>query len=87
MSYVSDHIIPGHKGKMFGSNLKTEEQFEVLKERLLKINGIEKISLDQSSYPFTVIIFTEDSIEIEKIQDESKKMDIHLIPKTGIFPI
>ena len=52
MSLLTENIIPGNHGKIFGTDASTDEQMEHMKLRLQKIKGVKvaknQIEIDKS---------------------------------------
>ena len=86
MSLLTENIIPGNHGKIFGTDASTDEQMEHMKLRLQKIKGVNYVSLIRGVFPKEFIIYTSKLISILTIQNEVNKMNLHAIPK-GLFEL
>lgn len=89
MSYLSEHIIPTEHGQTFESNITTDEKFEILKNTLINVKGVISVECeeDTDSSLKDVTIKTDGPVEIEDLQNEAKKIEVHLIRKSAFFPI
>ena len=86
MSLLSENIIPGNHGKIFGTNASKDEEMETMKLQLQKIDGVKNVTLIKGVFPREFIIYTSKLISISTIQDEVKNMGLHAIPK-GLFQL
>jgi len=86
MSLLTENIIPGNHGKIFGTNASKDEQMERIKIRLQKIDGVKNVTIIKGVFPKEFIIYTSKLISIDTIEDEVKKMELHAIPK-GLFEL
>ncbi len=86
MSLLTENIIPGNHGKIFGTNASHDEEIERIKLRLQKIEGVKNVTLIKGVFPKEFIIYTSKLLSILTIQDEVKKMGFHSIPK-GLFEL
>jgi hypothetical protein len=86
MSLLTENIIPGNHGKIFGTDALRNEQMEKMKIRLQKIDGVKNVTLIKGVFPKEFIIYTSKLMHISKIQDEVNKMELHAIPK-GLFEL
>ena len=86
MSLLTENIIPGNHGKIFGTDAETDDQMEHMKLRLQKIDGVKNVTLIRGVFPKEFIIYTSKLINVSTIQDEIKKMGLHAIPK-GLFEL
>jgi copper chaperone CopZ len=84
MSFLSENVIPGNHGQVFGTNAKTEEELDRVKNAILAVDGIKDIIIDMEIYPKEITIHTSKLIEIKEIEDCVQKVGFHVIPK-GLF--
>ena len=86
MSLLTENIIPGNHGKIFGTDAATDAQMDHMKLRLQKIDGVNNVTLISGVFPKEFIIYTSKLISISTIQGEVNKMGLHAIPK-GLFEL
>lgn len=81
MSLLTDNIIPGEHGKVFGTNANEEIELIEIKNSLLKVNGITEVSINNSIFPKEFTVFTNKVISIEDVERVVKSIGFHAIPK------
>lgn len=81
MSLLTDNIIPGEHGKVFGTNANEEIELIEIKEQLLKIDGIIEIQINNAVFPKEFTVITNKLINIEEIEKSVKAIGYHAIPK------
>ncbi len=86
MSLLTENIIPGNHGKIFGTDASTDDQMDHIKIRLQKIDGVKNVTLIKGVFPREFIIYTSKLMSISDIQDEVNRMHLHAIPK-GLFEL
>ena len=86
MSLLSDNVIPGSHGKVFGTNAEKNEELVKIKNKLLELDGIKDVIIDYHKFPREFTIHTSELVQIKEIEDCVKTLGFHLIPK-GIFQI
>ncbi len=84
MSFLSENVIPGNHGQVFGTNAKTEEELNRVKNAILSVDGIKDIMIDMEIYPKEITVHTSKLVEIKEIEDRVQKVGFHVIPK-GLF--
>lgn len=84
MSLLTDNIIPGEHGKIFSTNAKEEIELEEIKEKLLKVDGVTAVQIDNSIFPREFTVFTNKVISITEIEKNIKSVGFHAIPKEKI---
>jgi hypothetical protein len=86
MSLISEHVIPGKYGKVFGTDAVEEKDLERIKKRLFQIDGIENVLINYDIYPREITVHTSKLVRIEDIENTIKKTGYHLISK-GMFEL
>lgn len=84
MSLLTDNVIPGEHGKIFGTNAKEDSELTAIKESLLKVDGITDVYINNSVYPREFTVFTNKVIGIDEIEKRVKSIGFHAIPKQVI---
>lgn len=84
MGYLTENVIPGEHGKVFGTNAKEPKDIEKIMEALSEIEGIAKLDLDTSVHPVEITVLTSKMVEIKKIEDVVNHLGFHVVPK-GYF--
>lgn len=86
MSLLNENIIPGYHGKVFGTNAKELKDLEVIKNRILELDGIENVLLNNEVFPKEFTIHTSKLIDIKDVEEKVKSTGFHAIPK-GVFKL
>ena len=82
MGFISENIIPGNHGKVFGTNANEMADFKLIKKLLMKLDGVKDVIFNLDIYPNEFTIHTKKTIEITKVQETVNKAGFHAIPKT-----
>lgn len=84
MSLLSDNVIPGKQGKVFGTNAKYDDDINTIERLLLEYDGIKDVIINKDIYPIEFTIHTDKLVSVEEIENLIKEAGFHLIPK-GTF--
>lgn len=82
MSYLSDFIIPGGKGKTFLLGNDYPSDYQLMLKALRKIKGISLINLNDQVYPHEITVCTDKPVAIKEIQGTTRVLGFHMIPKS-----
>ncbi|SHF29583.1 hypothetical protein SAMN03080594_103244 [Arenibacter palladensis] len=85
MSILSENVIPGNHGKVFGTNAKEANDLGRIKENLLKIEGVKNV-IFSDDFPVEFTVHTTKMVEIKEIEKMVKGLGFHAIPK-GLFAL
>jgi len=80
MSLLSENIIPGDYGKLFGTNAIEEDDLLYIKKRLLEIEGVENVVLNSKVFPREFTVFTSKVVTVVEIEDVVKLIGFNAIP-------
>lgn len=86
MSLISESVIPGNHGQIFGTDAKTKEELNKIKTVVQAIEGVEDALVNMNVFPREITIHTSTLVKITTIEKEVNKVGFHAIPK-GIFPL
>ncbi len=86
MSLLSENIIPGNHGKIFGTNAKDKQDLEKIKTKVLSIDGIKNVIINTEIYPKEFTIHTNKLVNIKDIENAVISIGFHAIPK-GLFEL
>ena len=81
MSLISEHIIPGQHGKVFGTDAIEKKELECIKKRILSLEGIKNVEINMDVFPREITVFTSKLISIEVLEKKVKTTGFHAIPK------
>lgn len=86
MSLISENVIPGNHGKIFGTNAATDEQMNEIQLVVQKIKGVKDVLLVKEVFPKEFIVHTSELVRVEDIEEAVKSLKLHAIPK-GFFTL
>ncbi len=86
MSLLSENIIPGNHGKVFGTNAMEEKDLIEIKASLLELEGINDVILNSEIFPREFTVHTNKIVSLEDIENKVKSVGFHAIPK-GTFKL
>lgn len=86
MTIVSENVIPGNHGKVFGTNAENRTSLNNIKKAILRIDGIEDVSINEKVFPIEFTVHTSEVVSIKDIQKAAISVGFHVIPK-GLFPL
>ncbi|QCX38880.1 heavy-metal-associated domain-containing protein [Aureibaculum algae] len=86
MNFLSENVIPGNHGKVFGTDAIRQVDLNKMRKATLEIEGVKDFLFDLEKFPAEFIIHTSKVVEIEAIQKVIKKIGFHAIPK-GLFEL
>ena len=81
MSVLTDNIIPGNHGKIFGTNAVEESELTAIKTSLLELDGIKDVLLNTEIFPREFTVHTSKIVSIDTIENKVKSIGFHAIPK------
>ena len=81
MSLLSENIIPGNYGKLFGTNAIEEEDLLYIKKRLIEMEGIKQVVLNGEVFPREFTVYTTKVVTVSDIEDLVKLIGFHAIPQ------
>ena len=84
MSLLTDNVIPGDHGKIFGTNAKEDSELTAIKESLLKMDGVTQVHINNAVFPREFTIFTSKVISVAEIERQVKSIGFHAVPKQVI---
>lgn len=86
MSLLSENIIPGNHGKIFGTNAMEQNDLTAIKNSLLELEGIVDIILNIEIFPREFTVHTNQIVSLSDIENKVKSVGFHAIPK-GTFKL
>ena len=81
MSLLSENVIPGNHGRIFGTNAKEDSDLFEIKTYLLKLDGVKNVELNLEVFPREFTIYTTKMILVSDIENRVKSVGFHAIPK------
>ena len=86
MSLLSENVIPGNHGKIFGTNAKDLRDLERIKDRILSVQGVKDVIINSEVFPRELTVQTTELITVKQIEDAVISTGFHAIPK-GLFEL
>jgi len=86
MSLLSDNVIPGNHGKVFGTNAKDPQALAKIKSALELLDGIKDVLINEEAFPRELTVHTNKIVSVKDIEDIVKGTGYHAIPKNQ-FPL
>lgn len=81
MSVLTDNVIPGNHGKIFGTNAMEDSDLMEIKASLLELDGIKDVLLNAEIFPREFTVHTSKMVSISDIENKVKSVGFHAIPK------
>jgi len=81
MSLLSENVIPGNYGKIFGTNAKEQVDLERIKAKVQSIAGIKDVKINKEVFPIEFTVYTSELVKVEDIEEVVKVTGFHAIPK------
>ena len=85
MRLVNENIIPGNRGKIFGTNASCDRHMEKIKMSITKIDGVIDVILKKEVFPKEFIVLTNKLVKVLTIENAVNKVGLHALPKS-VFP-
>ena len=84
MSLISEHIIPGPHGRIFGTDAVEKRELECIKKRLLTLDGIKDVEINMDIFPREITVYTSKLVTIADVENKVKTTSFHAIAKENI---
>lgn len=81
MSFLSDNVIPGNHGKVFGTNAINNYDLQRIKVKLLSLDGIKEVLINADVFPKEFVIYTSKVVTVKDIEDIVLTTGYHAIEK------
>jgi hypothetical protein len=81
MSLLTENVIPGNHGKIFGTNAIEDLDLLAIKSSLLELDGIKKVVFNTDIFPREFTVHTSKIVSIRDIENKVKSVGFHAIPK------
>ena len=86
MSLLTDNVIPGNHGKVFNTDANKDEDLLKIKNVLLLMEGIKKVSINRDVFPKEITVYTNSLVKINDVEHKVKEIGFHVVPK-GLFEL
>ncbi|MGV9004066.1 heavy-metal-associated domain-containing protein [Flavobacterium sp.] len=84
MSLLTENVIPGSQGKVFGTNATELHSLEIIKNAIQTISGIKEVIINEDVFPREITIYTSEVVTVTEIQEAVIAAGFHVIPKDSL---
>ena len=84
MSLLTKHVIPGRKGKVFGTDAKNKDDLRSIKKHLLSMAGVKDVQINPEAFPVEITIYTTRIVQVRSLQERVMEMGFHIMPKGAL---
>lgn len=84
MSLISNNIIPGNHGRIFGTNATTDTDLNEIKISIGNLNGITDVVINNHVFPREITVYSNKIIDIHLIENKVKSVGFHVTPKESL---
>ena len=84
MSFLSENIVPGDKGKVFGTNAKSRDDLQRIKNHLLTLEGVKDVEINSDTFPAEITIYTMQVVKVDDLQKRVMEVGFHVMPKGAL---
>lgn len=81
MSLISENVIPGNHGKVFGTNATTPLEVDQIIQTVSKIKGVKDVIIDEEAFPKEFTVHSNSLVHVTDIQDALRPYKLHALPK------
>ncbi len=86
MGMIKDNVIPGDHGRVFMVDINNEKDFEEVREKILRIEGVKDVLYDAKVFPKEMTIHSLNLVKVTDIQDAVRQQGFHAVP-AGLFQL
>lgn len=86
MSLLSENVIPGNHGKVFGTDATEPKDLERIKKNILAVKGVKEVVINADLFPKELTVLTSTLVQIKDVEDAVLPTGFHVIPK-GLFEL
>ena len=84
MSFLSENIVPGDQGKVFGTNAKSRDDLQRIKNHLLTLEGVKDVEINSDTFPAEITIYTMQVVKVDDLQKRVMEVGFHVMPKGAL---
>ncbi len=81
MSLLSDNVIPGNHGKTFSTNAKEQTDLNRIKDAVLTIDGVDKVTVNHLVFPAEFTVYTHSLVQVNEVEEKVNLLGFNAIPK------
>ena len=76
MSIITDNVIPGNHGKVFGTNAIDDIDLLEIKKNLIELDGIREVLLNTAIFPREFTIYSNKIVAISDIENKVRQVGL-----------
>lgn len=80
MSLISENVIPGPHGSVFMVDIPDRHEFERVRDKILKVEGVEDVLFNDQTYPHEMTVHTLTLVKVKEIQEVVRDKGYHAVP-------
>lgn len=81
MSLITDNVIPGEHGKVFGTNAKEDIHLQKIAQSLKRLEDVEDVVINYNVFPREFTVYTNKIVTVKAIEDKVILVGFHALPK------
>jgi len=82
MSLISENVIPGNHGKVFGTNATSHDDLIKIQDAVQRVKGVKDVILKEEVFPREFTVHTIDIVTVKDIEEAVIGTGFHAIPKS-----
>jgi len=79
MSFLSENVIPGNHGKVFGTDATKHKDLVRIKNKILTVKGVNDVIIDEEIFPKEFTVYTKALVKVKDIEDAVIFTGFHVI--------
>lgn len=80
MRLLTNNIVPGNQGRIFGTNATEPTDLSTIKKSILALRGIKDVIVNDRVYPREITVYSTIIVTIDKIESLVKSMGFQALP-------
>lgn len=80
MSLISDNIIPGPTGRVFGTDAVEKSELDCIKKRILGLDAVKSVRVNMDVFPREFTVYVSKLISVQELEQCVKTTGFHAIP-------
>lgn len=81
MSLISNKVVPGKEGQVFGTDAKLSKDLEKIRQKILTVSGVNDVTINEHVFPREFKVCTDRLVELKAIEDVVIPLGFHVVPK------
>ena len=81
MSFISEHIFPLEKGRIFQVGINNQKECDRVKKEALKVEGVKNVKFDLKVFPHQINVVTGKIVDVHIVSTAVQKAGFHMVSK------